>query len=141
MNQGWPSCMRTGFPGRTLCGKKLFYDSTKITIKMVTFYPNSISCILNLFRQPFWLVISLDIRCRFYGVRLRHVPGALEVDPEKNSTKLIFSGYLQNINKNKISKVPKFPQSAKFVTAIIQNGRVFGLKWSSQMRVCLGKLW
>ena len=68
-------------------------------------------------------------------------PGALEFDPEKNSTKLIFSGCLQNINKNKISKVPKFPHCAKFVTAIIQNGRVFGLKWSRQMRVCLGKMW
>ena len=58
-----------------------------------------------------------------------------------NITKLICSGYLQNINKNKISKVPKFPHCAKFFTAIIQNGRVFGLKWSRQMRVCLGKMW
>ena len=55
-------------------------------------------------------------------------PRALEFDPEKNSTKLIFSGYLQNINRNKISKVPKFPHCAKFFTAIIQNGRVFGIK-------------
>ena len=68
-------------------------------------------------------------------------PGALDFDPEKNGTKLIFSGYLQNINKNKISKVPKFPHCAKFFTAIIQNGRVFGLTWSRQMMVCLGKMW
>ena len=56
---------------------------------------------------------------------LNNSPGALEFDPEKNSTKLIFSGYLQNINRKKMSKVPKFPNCAKFVTAIIQNGRVF----------------
>ena len=68
-------------------------------------------------------------------------PGALEFDPEKKSTKLIFSGYLQNINKNKISKVPKFPHCANLFTAIIQNGRVFGLKWSRQMRVRLGNMW
>ena len=55
-------------------------------------------------------------------------PGALEFDPEKNCTKLIFSEYLQNINRNKIAKVPKFPHCAKLCTAIIQNGRVFGIK-------------
>ena len=55
-------------------------------------------------------------------------PGALEFDPEKNSTKLIFSGYVQNSNRNNISKVPKFPPCAKLFTAIFQNGRRFGRK-------------
>ena len=64
-----------------------------------------------------------------YFIRLSaYSPGALEFDPGKNSTKLIFSGYVQNINRNKISKVPKFPPCAKFFTAIFQNGRVFGRK-------------
>ena len=60
------------------------------------------------------------------GRHCRNSPGVLEFDPEKNSTKLIFSGYVQNINRNNISKVPKFPPCAKFVTAIFQNGRLFG---------------
>ena len=55
-------------------------------------------------------------------------PRALEFDPEKNGTKLIFSGYVQNIIINKISKVPKFPPCATFFTAIIQNGRRFDIK-------------
>ena len=55
-------------------------------------------------------------------------PGALEFDPEKNSTKLIFSGYLQNITKNKISKVPKFPHCAKFVYGYNSKWTCFGLK-------------
>ena len=59
---------------------------------------------------------------------LLYSPGALEFDPEKNSTKLIFSGYVQNINIKKLSKVPKFPPCANFFTAIFQNGRLFGRK-------------
>ena len=59
----------------------------------------------------------------------RNGPGALEFDPEKIVPSWFFSGYVQNINRNKISKVPKFPPCAKFFTAIFQNGRLFGRKW------------
>ena len=65
---------------------------------------------------------------KFGHIHTCYSPGALEFDPEKNSTKLIFSGYVQNISRNKISKVPKFPPCAKFFTAIFKNGRLFGRK-------------
>ena len=56
---------------------------------------------------------------------VRHSPGALDFDPEKNSTKLIFSESFQDITRNNILKVPKFPACANFFMAKIQNGRYF----------------
>ena len=53
---------------------KLFYNVTNITIKMVKFYQNSISCLLNVLSAILvayrWIY---DVGFRG-GVRLRHVP-------------------------------------------------------------------
>ena len=75
---GWPSWEQCSQDGPFVKKHKLFYNFTNITIKMVKFDPNSISCILKLlwsFNRPFQLyIVGYTMSVLGGGVRLRHVP-------------------------------------------------------------------